>query len=129
MHHTPCVEETMWQRLSITHNFYVVNVCARWPNETVFKMMSCVQWRLIAHVVDPRNISDLHVYLRCFTFANRVQCNPYLIPNLKISCFEFESRQTYFISNHVYYKYRFNHQCTGTDTEELQKHQVKNDEL
>ena len=37
MHHTRCVEETVWERLSITHSFYVVDVCARWPNENSFE--------------------------------------------------------------------------------------------
>ena len=28
---------TVWQRMSITHNFYVVNICTRLPNANSFQ--------------------------------------------------------------------------------------------
>ena len=49
MHHTRCVEETVWQRLSITHSFYVVNVCARWPNANSFQEKVVCDCSLIQH--------------------------------------------------------------------------------
>ena len=49
IYHTRSVEETVWQRLSITHNFYVVNVCARWPNANSFQEKVVCDRSLIQH--------------------------------------------------------------------------------
>ena len=49
MYHTRSIEETVWQRLSITHRFYVVNVCARWPNANSFQEKVMCDCSLIQH--------------------------------------------------------------------------------
>ena len=43
------MEETVWQRLSITHSFYVVNICARWPNANSFQEDVVCDYSLIQH--------------------------------------------------------------------------------
>jgi hypothetical protein len=49
MHHTRCVEETVWQMLSIIHTFYVVNIYARWPNTNSFQEDVVCDCSLIQH--------------------------------------------------------------------------------
>ena len=49
-YHTRSVEETVWQRLSIRHTFYVVNVCASWPNANSFQEDVVCDCSLIQHV-------------------------------------------------------------------------------
>ena len=49
MYHTRSVEENVWQRLSITHNFYVLNVFARWANANSFQEKVVCDCSLIQH--------------------------------------------------------------------------------
>ena len=49
IYRTRSMEETVWQRLSITHSFHVVNVCARWPNANSFQEKVVCDCSLIQH--------------------------------------------------------------------------------
>ena len=73
MYHTRSVEETVWQRLSITHSFHVVNVCARWPNANSFQEKVVCDCSLIQHGLFLETVSVAWGHRPRVFFNNRLQ--------------------------------------------------------
>ena len=73
MHHTWSVKETVWQRLSITHSFYVVNVCARWPNANSFQEKVACDCSLIQHGLFLETVCVAWGHRPRYFFDNRLQ--------------------------------------------------------
>ena len=73
MYHTRSVEETVWQRLSITHSFYVVNVCARWPNANSFQEKVVCDCSLIQHGLFLETVCVAWGHRPRYFFNNRLQ--------------------------------------------------------
>ena len=73
MHHTWSVEETVWQRLSITQSFHVVNVCARWPNANSFQEKVVCDCSLIQHGLFLKTVCVAWGHRPRYFFNNRLQ--------------------------------------------------------
>ena len=73
IYHTRSMEETVWQRLSITHSFHVVNVCARWPNTNSFQEKVVCDCSLIQHGLFLETVCVAWGHRPRYFFNNRLQ--------------------------------------------------------
>ena len=73
IYHTRYMDETEWQRLSITHSFHVVNVCARWPNANSFQEKVMCDCSLIQHGLFLETMCVVWGHRLRYFFNNRLQ--------------------------------------------------------